>query len=57
MTDHIVLLSDAESRRLATGTLFVVRPVVPQPKQRRRIAPPSKVSDWVPGLPNVKEKR
>jgi hypothetical protein len=34
-------------------------PVVPQPKQRRRIriAPPSKVSDWVPGLPNVTEKR
>ena len=26
-------------------------------EQRRRIAPPSKVSDWMPGLPNVTEKR
>lgn len=32
MPNHVALLSDAESRRLATGTLFVVRPVVPQPR-------------------------
>lgn len=34
MPNHIVLLSDAESRRLTTtGTLLVVRPVVPQPPE------------------------
>ena len=30
---NVALLSDAESRHLATGTLFVVRPVVPQPPE------------------------
>jgi hypothetical protein len=49
MANHSSILSDAEARRLAnTGTLFVVRPVVPQPEWKG--AAPDRITDVMGGF-------